>query len=102
MSEILGQSGHALPGIQPPLSADVRYSLRIPACVRVTGSSAVASRVRLRKAALAMSAFGWIVLQNSKFAAVRIFGENSKRAEIDDSHILRGATEVAYEFGARR
>jgi hypothetical protein len=41
-------------------------------------------------------------LQNSKFAAVHIFGEDLKREEIDDSYDLRRATEVAYEFGTRR
>ena len=32
------------------------------------------------------SAFPRIVLQNSKVAAVKIFGENLKRKEVDDSH----------------
>ena len=43
-----------------------------------------------------------IVLQKSKVAAVQIFGENLKRKEVDDSLSLSRATEVAYEFGARR
>jgi len=43
-----------------------------------------------------------IVLQKSKVAAVQIFGENLKRKEVDDSHSLSRATEVAHEFGARR
>jgi hypothetical protein len=43
-----------------------------------------------------------IVLQKSKVAAVQIFGENLKRKEVNDSHILGRATEVAHEFGARR
>jgi len=43
-----------------------------------------------------------ILLQKSKLAAVRIFGKNLKRKEIDDSHSLSRATEVAHEFGARR
>jgi hypothetical protein len=43
-----------------------------------------------------------IVLQNSKVAAVKLFGENLKRKEVDDSHSFSRATEVAYEFGARR
>jgi hypothetical protein len=43
-----------------------------------------------------------IVLQKSKLAPVQIFGENLKRKEVDDSHSLSRATEVAYEFGARR
>jgi hypothetical protein len=49
-----------------------------------------------------MSAFGRIVLQNSKVAAVQIFGEDLKRKEVDDSHSFSRATEVAHEFGARR
>jgi hypothetical protein len=49
-----------------------------------------------------MSVVWGIVLQNSKVAAVQFFGENPKREEIDDSSSLRRATEVAYEFGARR
>jgi hypothetical protein len=36
-------------------------------------------------------------LQRSNF-----FGENLKRKEVDDSHGLSRATEVAHEFGARR
>ena len=51
---------------------------------------------------LATSVIGWIVLQNSKVAAVQIFGENLKRKEVDDSHSFSRATEVAHEFGARR
>jgi hypothetical protein len=43
-----------------------------------------------------------ILLQKSKVAAAQIFGENPKRKEVDDSHSLGRATEVAYEFGARR
>jgi len=43
-----------------------------------------------------------IVLQNSKVALVRILGETSKRAAIDDSYNLSRATEVAYEFSVRR
>ena len=46
--------------------------------------------------------FWRIVLQKSRVAAVQIFGENLKRKEVDDSHSLSRATEVAYEFGARR
>ena len=49
-----------------------------------------------------MSAVGGIVLQKSRVAAVQIFGENLKRKEVDDSHSLSRATEVAYELGARR
>jgi hypothetical protein len=49
-----------------------------------------------------LSATGRIVLQNSKVAAVQIFGENLKRKEVDDSHSFSRATEVAHEFVARR
>jgi hypothetical protein len=51
---------------------------------------------------LTVSAHRGIVLQNSKVAAVKIFGENLKRKEVDDSHSFSRATEVAHEFGARR
>jgi hypothetical protein len=57
---------------------------------------------RTWRSSLVMSAIGWIVLQNSKVAAVQIFGENLKRKEVDDSHSFSRATEVAHEFGARR
>ena len=49
-----------------------------------------------------MSAVEMIVLQKSKVAPVQIFGENHKRKEVDDSHSLSRATEVAHEFGVRR
>jgi hypothetical protein len=39
-----------------------------------------------------------IVLQKSKVAPVRIFGETLKRGAIDDSDNLSRVTEVAYEF----
>ena len=42
------------------------------------------------------------MLQKSKVAPVQIFGENHKRKEVDDSHSLSRATEVAHEFGVRR
>ena len=42
------------------------------------------------------------MLQNSKVAPVQIFGEHQKRKEVDDSHSLIRATEVAHEFGVRR
>jgi len=45
-----------------------------------------------------MSALGGILLQKSKVASVRIFGETLKRGAIDDSDNLSRATEVAYEF----
>jgi hypothetical protein len=43
-----------------------------------------------------------ILLQKSKVASARIFGETLKREAIDDSHNLSRVTEVAYEFGVRR
>ena len=49
-----------------------------------------------------MSAPERIVLQKSKLAGLEFFGENQKRKEVDDSHSLSRATEVAHEFGARR
>jgi hypothetical protein len=49
-----------------------------------------------------MSGLQGIVLQKSKVAAVQIIGENLKRKEVNDSHSLSRATEVAHEFGARR
>jgi hypothetical protein len=42
------------------------------------------------------------VLQKSKVASVRIFGETLKREAIDDSYHRSRATEVAYEFSVRR
>jgi hypothetical protein len=49
-----------------------------------------------------MSASPPILLQNSKVAAVRIFGETLDRDAIDDSDNLSGIAEVAYEFSVRR
>ena len=43
-----------------------------------------------------------ILLQKSKVASVRIFGETLKREAIDDSDNLSRVTEVAYEFSLRR
>jgi hypothetical protein len=43
-----------------------------------------------------------IVLQKSKVASARIFGETLKRKAIDDSDNLSRVTEVAYEFSVRR
>jgi hypothetical protein len=37
-----------------------------------------------------------------EIGAVQIFGENLKRKEVDDSHGLSRAAEIAREFGARR
>jgi len=45
-----------------------------------------------------MSAPEGIVLQKSKVASVRIFGETLKRKAIDDSDNLSRVSEVAYEF----
>jgi hypothetical protein len=42
------------------------------------------------------------LLQKSKVASVRIFGETLKRELVDDSDYLSRATEVAYEFCLRR
>jgi len=50
----------------------------------------------------ATSALPRIVLQKSKVASVRIFGEALKGEAINDSHNLSRATEVAYEFSVRR
>jgi hypothetical protein len=47
-------------------------------------------------------AYWQILLQKSKVASVRIFGETLKREAIDDSYNLNRATEVAYEFSVRR
>ena len=47
------------------------------------------------------SAVGWIVLQKSKVAAVKISGKNLMRKEVGDSCSLNRVT-VAYEFGAGR
>jgi hypothetical protein len=49
-----------------------------------------------------MSVVETILLQKSKVASVRIFGETLKRGAIDDSDNLSRVTEVAYEFGVRR
>jgi hypothetical protein len=48
------------------------------------------------------SALVSILLQKSKVASVRIFGETLKREAIDDSDNLNRITEVAYEFSVRR
>jgi hypothetical protein len=49
-----------------------------------------------------MSGLPPILLQKSKVASVRIFGETLQREAIDDSHNLGRVTEVAYEFSVRR
>jgi hypothetical protein len=43
-----------------------------------------------------------ILLQKSKVASARIFGETLKREAIDDSDNLSRVSEVAYEFSMRR
>jgi hypothetical protein len=48
------------------------------------------------------SAIRGILLQKSKVASVRIFGETLKCEAIDDSDKLSRVTEVAYEFNVRR
>jgi hypothetical protein len=45
---------------------------------------------------------GPIVLQKSKVAGSRIFGENTKRGAIADSHRRNRIVEVACEFNVRR
>jgi hypothetical protein len=45
--------------------------------------------------------FWQILLQKSKVASARIFGETLKHEAIDDSDDLSRATEVAYEFSVR-
>jgi hypothetical protein len=52
--------------------------------------------------ALPTSAHAWILLQKSKVASVRFFGETLKRGAIDDSDNLNRVTEVAYEFSVMR
>jgi len=48
------------------------------------------------------SALPPILLQKSKVASVRFFGETLKREAVADSDNLSRATEVAYEFSVRR
>jgi len=54
------------------------------------------------QAAIALFGSGPIVLQKSKVASVRIFGETLKGEAIDDSYNLSRVTEVAHEFSVRR
>ena len=51
---------------------------------------------------LSRPSLGSIVLQKSKVASVRIFGETLKGEVISDPYNLSRATEVAYEFSVRR
>ena len=62
----------------------------------------VEGQTRKSVAATGGSAFPSILLQKSKVASVRIFGETLKREAIDDSDNLSRVTEVAYEFSVRR
>jgi len=63
--------------------------------------SALQSEAGIR-AGLRHVCFVPIVLQKSKVASARIFGETLKRETIDDSDNLSRITEVAYEFSVRR
>jgi hypothetical protein len=57
---------------------------------------------RTSRPGLTMSAHRGILLQKSKVASVRIFGETLRLEAIDDSDNFSRATEVAYEFSVRR
>jgi hypothetical protein len=57
--------------------------------------------VRKWRAIRGESALTRILLQKSKVASVRIFGETLKHEAIDDSDNLSRATEVACEFSVR-
>jgi hypothetical protein len=57
---------------------------------------------RTSRAGLMMSVVRGILLQKSKVASDRIFGETLKREAIDDSDNLSRVTEVAYQFSVRR
>jgi hypothetical protein len=48
------------------------------------------------------SGISWILLQKSKVASVRLFGETLKREPVGDSDNLSRVAEVAYEFSLRR
>ena len=48
------------------------------------------------------SGYGQILLQKSKVASVRIFGETLKREAIDDFNNFSRATEVADEFSVKQ
>src|SRR5580704_7699378 len=69
---------------------------------KATASHLDSTRNGHAAATLAMSALEVIVLQKSKVASARIFGETLKREGIDDSSNLSRVTEVAYEFSVRR
>ena len=61
-----------------------------------------AGKTRTSGRARAKSALPSILLQKSKVASVRIFGETLKREAVDDSDNPNRVTEVAYEFSVRR
>ena len=65
-------------------------------------SKSLAGTNRTNGDVLCTSAIDGILLQKSKVASVRIFGETLKREAIDDSDNLSRVTEVAYEFSVRR
>jgi hypothetical protein len=71
------------------------YSSHVPVCQVLAGTFRTWRDTRLT------SAKGSILLQKSKVASVRIFGEILKHEAIDDSDDLSRATEVAYEFSVR-
>jgi hypothetical protein len=65
-------------------------------------ATSVVGTKRTCRGGLTMSVVEGILLQKSKVASVRIFGETLKREAIDDSDNLSRVTEVAYEFSLRR
>jgi hypothetical protein len=66
------------------------------------GASAYGGTFRTWRNVRLESAMRTILLQKSKVASVRIFGETLKHEAIDDSDNLSRAAEVAYEFSVRR
>jgi hypothetical protein len=74
--------------------------MRFAGANNANGSFAPEAAIRDRMEA--MSAIVRIVLQKSKVAPVRIFGETSIRDAIDDSNNFSRVTEVAHEFCVRR
>jgi hypothetical protein len=61
-----------------------------------------ASTTRSRCLPLHLDCYWRILLQKSKVASARIFGEALKREAIDDSDNLSRVIDVAYEFSVRR
>ena len=66
-----------------------------------TGTTSVIGPLRRFARCSDMSGVRWIVLQNSKVAAPRIFRENKKRETITNSYTLSRGAEIAGEFNAR-